>query len=68
MNVDLSLVYMVPHVRMLLGFTSVTKCPYSLETTMKSTLMNGSASHVSMEVYVWMEETITTMTVKKVDS
>ena len=48
MNADLSCVYTVPHVRMHMGLTSVTKHLDSLETTVNSTLMN-----VSMEVSVY---------------
>jgi hypothetical protein len=49
MNVDPSCVYMMSGVRMLLGLTSVTMYLESLETTMNSTLMNGSISNVSIE-------------------
>lgn len=57
MNVDPSPVYMVPHVRMLSGLTSVTVHLDSLEITVNSTLMNVPVSRVSMEVCAWMEET-----------
>ena len=56
MNVDPSCVYMVPYDRMLLGITSVTVRLDSLETTVNSTLMNVIVSHISMGIYVWMEE------------
>ena len=49
MNVDPSCVYMVPYDRMLLGLTSLTVRLDSLETTVNSTLMNVSVSHLSME-------------------
>ena len=68
MNVDPSHVYMMPCVRMLLGLTSVTVHLDSLETTVNSTLMNVPVSHVSMEVYVWMEKTTTTVAAKIEDS
>jgi hypothetical protein len=40
----------------------------SLETTMNSSLMNGSVNLVSIEVYAWMEETTTTMIAQELDS
>lgn len=49
-------------VRMLLGLTSVTVHLDSLETTVNSTLMSVPVSPVSVEVYVWMEETTTSVT------
>jgi hypothetical protein len=45
-------VYMVPLVRMLMGLTSITVHLDSLETIVNSTLINMSASHISVEVYV----------------
>lgn len=62
-NVDPSHIYMVACVRML-WLTYL----YSLETTMNSTLMNMPFNHVSMESYVWMEETTTSVTEGVVDS
>ena len=50
MNVDLSCVYVVLHIRMHVGLISVTKNLDSLETTVNSTLMNVLCSRVSMEV------------------
>ena len=61
-------VYVVMCVRMLLGLTSVTLHLDSLETTVNSILMNVPVSHVSMEVYVCVEEITTTMTAQGVDS
>lgn len=55
MGVDLSHVYMVPQVRMLLGLTFVIVLMDSLETTVNSAWMNTPVSHVSMELYVWMK-------------
>lgn len=57
MNADPSLVSTVPHVRTLQGATPVTVHLDSLESTVNSALMNVKVSRVSMEVYVWMEET-----------
>ena len=51
-NRVLSHVYMVPLVRMLVGLTSITVHLDSLETIVNSTLINMSASHISVEVYV----------------
>ena len=68
MGVDLSHVYMVPQVRMLLGLTFVIVLMDSLETTVNSALINVSIRHVSMEVYVWMEVTTTSVTAWVVDS
>lgn len=48
--------------------TSMTVYLDSLETTMNSTLMNVPVSYVSMEICVWMEETITTMSTQRVNS
>jgi len=59
---------MVPRVRMLLELTSVTIHPDSLETTVDSTLMSVPVSPVSMEVCVWTEEAILTVTAQVVDS
>ena len=53
---------------MLLGLTSVTLHLDSLETTVNSTMMNVPVSHVSTEVYVWTEETSTTVTAQGVNS
>ena len=61
MNVDLSCVYVVPHIRMHVGLISVTKNLDSLETTVNSTLMNVPVRHISMEVFVWREERSTTV-------
>lgn len=51
-NVDPSRVYMMPHARMFLGFTSVIVHLDFLETNFlgNSTLMNVPVSQVSMEV------------------
>ena len=49
-------------------FNSVTVYQDSLETTLNSTLMNVPVSPVSMEVYVWMEKTTTTVAAKIEDS
>ena len=51
-----------------LGITSLTMHLDSLETTVTSTLMNVSVSYVSMEVFLWMEETTPTVTAWVVDS
>lgn len=51
-----------------LGLTSVTIHLHSLETTVTSTLMNEPVSYVSMEIYVWMEETTPTVTAWVVNS
>ena len=59
---------MVPHVRMLLGLTSVTMYLDSLVTTVNSTLMNVPVSPVSMEVCVWREETTPSVSALGVDS
>lgn len=67
-NVDSSYVYILPCARMLLGPTSVTVHLDPLEITVNSTLVNGSVSHISMEVYMWIEERTTTMTAQVVDS
>lgn len=68
MTVDPSHVYMIPRIRKLVGLTSVTVHLDSLKTTVNSTLMNVLVSHVSMELYVWMEETFTTVSAGVVDS
>lgn len=62
MNIDPTHVYLVPCVKMFLGLTFVTVHLDSLETTVNSTLMNVTVNHVSMEVYMWIEETTTTVT------
>ena len=49
-------------------FTPVTVHLDSLETTVNSALINVSIRHVSMEVYVWMEVTTTSVTAWVVDS
>ena len=49
------------------ALTHGTVCLDSLETTANSTLMSGPVSYVSMEVYMWMEEPITTVTAQIVD-
>ena len=67
-NVDPSHVYMVPCVRILLGLTSLTVRLDSLETTVNSTLMNVPVIHDSVEVFVWMKETIPSVTAQAVDS
>lgn len=51
-----------------LGITSLTMHLDSLETTVTSTLMNVSVSYVSMEVFLWMEETTPTVTKQILDS
>ena len=59
---------MVPGVRMLLRILPIIVHLDSLGTTVNSTLENVRVSHVSMEVYVWMEETTPTVTVQVVAS
>lgn len=65
MNADPSHVNMEPCVRMFLGLTSLTMY---LETSMNSTLIMCQSSHISMKVYVWMEETKTNGSGQVVDS
>ena len=60
-TVDPSRVCIVPCISMLGGLTSVTMHLDALETTVNSILMNVPVSHVSIEVYVWMEETTPTV-------
>lgn len=65
MNADPSHVNMESCVRMFLGLTSLTMY---LETSMNSTLIMCQSSHISMKVYVWMEETKTNGSGQVVDS
>lgn len=64
MNADPSHVNMELCVRMFLGLTSLTMY---LETSMNSTLIMP-VSHISVKVYVWMEETKTNGSGQVVDS